>query len=365
MTRPVLGILGRYLIRQLLVSWLAVGGLLFVLMSMGQVPQILTRALNREVAPELIGKVIWWMTLANAPAILPLSLLLAIVATLGRLGSELELTAMRAGGYSTLRLLGPVLLLVIPVAVLQAAAAIDWAPESFCNAVAVRAQAARNLALAPVRAGVFQSFGGGSTYYVQGSGPDGTLENIFIKRADSNTVNVLTAKRGRIDPVLADDSLRIRLFDGRQYVGIPGQADFRTLDFAEYTSEIPLPRTAQQCERSDTRTTVALRASTKPKDRAELYWRLGLPIMVIVIGLLALPISNVRPRQGRYARIPIALGLFFLYLNAGISLQSWMERHAASGVAMFWALHGALLLVAVWAVARSQWGPRLFNFARR
>ena len=49
MTRPVLGILGRYLIRQLLVSWLAVGGLLFVLMSMGQVPQILTRALNREI----------------------------------------------------------------------------------------------------------------------------------------------------------------------------------------------------------------------------------------------------------------------------------------------------------------------------
>jgi len=40
--------------------------------------------------------------------------------------------------------------------------------------------------------------------------------------------------------------------------------------------------------------------STDPDKRAELHWRIALPTMCLVLTLIAVPLSRLRPRQGRY-----------------------------------------------------------------
>jgi lipopolysaccharide export system permease protein len=347
------GILYRYLLRSLAASWAGVAGILLLVLVISQVPNVLNRALTREIAPELVVQVTAWITLANMPAVLPISLLLAIVLTLGRLGSDSELTAMRAGGVSMLGLLVPVALLTAPLALLQGAITLQLAPQALCSVLKARSQAARSLALGPVRAGVFQPFGSGSSYFVSRVDTDGTLHDLFISRGDSGPVEVILAARGRVSAFPEQDRLRLQLFDGRRYEGSPGTANFRILSFDGYEAWIPLPTMAGRCDRPDSRPTAALFASSVAAERAELNWRLGMTATLLVLALFAVPLAIIRPRQGRLARVPAALGVFVVYFLTAISLTTYTARNPALGSVLFWALHALVLLVgAVWLAAR-------------
>ncbi len=54
--------------------------------------------------------------------------------------------------------------------------------------------------------------------------------------------------------------------------------------------------------------------TTRPSGR-KLHWRLTLPIMCLVLALIAVPLARLRPRQGRYARVWLAVLIFFFYYN--------------------------------------------------
>ena len=220
-----------YLLRHLSMTWLAVVGVLLTVLTLGQVPQVLVRAAANEISADMIGRVIWWMTLANAPVILPFGTLLAVVLTMGRFGNDSELTAMRAVGMSPAKLLVPVVLLAAPITAMQGAIALHYAPTALCSAIKIRAQAVRTLALAPVRAGKFQPFGRDGTLLVDDVTEDGELRNIFATVGEKGVAQVMTAARGRIEADLANDRLQLRLFDGRRYEGIPGQGKFRIISF--------------------------------------------------------------------------------------------------------------------------------------
>ncbi len=347
-------ILQAYLLRGLAASFAGVASLLLIVLVIGQVPTVLNRAVTREIAPELIGKVVALVTIANSPAVLPISLLLAIVLTLGRLGSDNELTAMRAGGVSVLAVLVPVLLLALPLALVQGAVSLRVAPQSYCAALKMRSQAARNIALGTIRPGVFQGFGAGSTYFVGSVDPDGTLHDVFVKRGEGAAIELILAARGRLVPYAAEDRLQLRLSDGRRYEGIPGSGRFRILTFAEYEAWFALPSEVGKCERPDSQTTASLFASREPAMRAELNWRLALPVSVLVLALLAVPMSRTRPRQGRYARVPLALGVFFLYFFSMIGLTSLSTRNPALGAPLLWTLQVVMLAAALAGIARQQ-----------
>ena len=348
------GILYRYLLRSLLASWAGVAGVLLTVLVVSQLPNVLNRALAKEIAPEVIWQVLGWITLANLPAVLPISLLLAVVLTLGRMGSDSELTAMRAGGVSMLGLLVPVTLLAAPLAIVQAGITLQFAPQALCNTLKARSQAARTLALGPVRPGVFQAFGSGSSYFVGGVDADGTLREVFISRGEqSGPVEVILAARGRVEAFPEQDRLRLQLFDGRRYEGTPGTGRFRILTFEGYEAWVPIPTVVGRCERPDSRTTADLWKSAVPAERAELNWRIGMALTLLVLAIFSVPLAIIRPRQGRLARVPAALGVFFLYFFGAIGLTTFSTRNPALGVPLYWSLHAAVLLAGLlWLAAR-------------
>ena len=126
----------------------------------------------------------------------------------------------------------------------------------------------------------------------------------------------------------------------------------RLLTFAEYVASVPLPKNVTTCPRSDARPTLDLARSDTAEDRAELNWRLGLPLMPLVLGLIALPLSITRPREGRYARVPAAIAIFFVYIFGSIGLTGFSARDPALGPMAYWSLHGAVALA---ALAAFQW----------
>jgi lipopolysaccharide export system permease protein len=358
-----------YLFRSLLASWATVAGVLLLVLAVQQVSKLLERVVSRQLAPDVLWQALGWATLANLPTILPISLLLAVVLAFGRLASDSELTAMRACGLSPLGLLLPVSLIALPLAGVQAAVALHYGPDAMCSGLKARSQVERTLALGPVQPGVFQSFSGDSTYFIRAVDADGTLRNVFIERAGRDgEVEILLALRGRLEPYPEQNLIRLRLFDGRRYAGRPGTAAFRILEFEEYQASIPLPVTAGRCTRVESRPTAELVAAGDPEGRAELNWRLGMPVTILLLALLSVPLSAIRPRQGRFVRMPAALGIFFVYISTAIGLTSWSVRNPQSGPVLFWTLHGVVLVAGLAWLARQQgWlkeGTDLFSFRK-
>ncbi|MCT6882376.1 MAG: LptF/LptG family permease, partial [Snodgrassella alvi] len=60
--------------------------------------------------------------------------------------------------------------------------------------------------------------------------------------------------------------------------------------------------------------------------KAELMWRLSLPISVIILALLALPLSYFNPRTGHTYNILIAIAIFLIYQNGLTFLRDLVEN---------------------------------------
>jgi lipopolysaccharide export system permease protein len=75
-----------------------------------------------------------------------------------------------------------------------------------------------------------------------------------------------------------------------------------------------------------------------------------MPIMAFVLALLAVPLSHLRPRQGRYARIGLAILLYFLYSNLLSAAKIWLARGAVPAVLGLWWVHAALVGLALIAI---------------
>ena len=84
-----------------------------------------------------------------------------------------------------------------------------------------------------------------------------------------------------------------------------------------------------------------------PVGLSELHWRLSVVLMIPVIGLLAVPLSRVNPRQGRFTRLVPAMILCFLYVIALSAGKSGIEREDFPAVYGLWWIHGIFLLITI------------------
>jgi lipopolysaccharide export system permease protein len=82
-------------------------------------------------------------------------------------------------------------------------------------------------------------------------------------------------------------------------------------------------------------------------DKAELQWRIALPVAVIVLMLLALPLGKIKPRQGRYARLFLGVLGYLIYFNLLGVVQLWIEDGKWPPNLGMWPVHGLVLLVTI------------------
>jgi lipopolysaccharide export system permease protein len=105
---------------------------------------------------------------------------------------------------------------------------------------------------------------------------------------------------------------------------------------------------------------VSLFDSSEPAERAELHSRIAMPLMCAVLALLAVPLARLRPRQGRYARVWVAVVIFFLYVNLISVGKVWIARGSVPEFLGLWWTHAAVVLIALAVIV----GPGLLNRLR-
>jgi len=348
--------LDRYILQEVVQSWLAVTSVLLIILLTNQVAAVLERAADNQYPRSAVLMLIGLSTLQNLPVVVPVGLLLGVMLAFGRLWHESEMTAAQACGVGLGRIYVPITALALVVTALLAWLTLDLAPRASAHAFTLRSEALRSGQFSPVTAGQFRNFGGGDVViYAQHAAPDGSLERVFIKRSRGEAIEVTLAQRARHE-ISPDGMLHtITLFDGARYEGIPCSSKFRIVRFAEQVVPVRLPDLSPGRRRVEALATSALLASHEPGDRAELHWRIALPIMAITLTLLAVPLSRLRPRQSRYARIWLAVLIYFLYSNLASAGRVWIELGVVPEQFGLWWVHIALAALGLAVMA----APRL------
>jgi lipopolysaccharide export system permease protein len=95
-----------------------------------------------------------------------------------------------------------------------------------------------------------------------------------------------------------------------------------------------------------------LLGSDAPKDRSEFQGRIAVPLMALILSILAVPLARLRPRQGRYSRMWMALLAYFVYQIAMGIATVWIEKQAQPGILGMWWVHALALGCALWLVLR-------------
>ena len=146
-------------------------------------------------------------------------------------------------------------------------------------------------------------------------------------------MEVALAQRAR-HTVTADGMTHIlTLYDGERFEGVPGSAEFRIVRFAEHVVPVQVPRGDRPGARPRGAPERAAAQSHDPAQRAELHWRVAMPLMCLVLALLAVPLARLRPRQGRYARVWVAVLIFLLYSHLISVGKVWIARGTVPAVA--------------------------------
>ena len=74
--------------------------------------------------------------------------------------------------------------------------------------------------------------------------------------------------------------------------------------------------------------------------------------MAILLTLIALPLSRLQPRQGRYARVGAAIVAYFLYSNLLSVAKVWLEKGDVPPLVGVWWVHLLALGVGLYLVRR-------------
>jgi len=336
-------IIDHYLIREVRQPLLAIFAALVVIFITFSLSRFLIAADAGLLQPGEVGRLTFFKAIIALDVLLPLSLFLAIMTGLGRLYTDSEIYAMRASGISEASLLRPLMLLALVTAIVVALLS-TWArPWAYAQSFAIKAIAEANAETGRIREARFYEFGkNGKTVFIDHIAENGRdMEGVFVRTHKDNDLQVISAAKGEFDYFFKPMFHRLKLTDARIMKKVQDGSDLSG-QFGSFTLYLPAQSPKPPGYKVKSASTNELRQSSDPVEQAEFQWRLSTPVSALLLALAAIPLSRSRPRQGRYAKMLLALGIYAIYFNLLDVSRSWVEQGSR---AYIWWVPGLLALV--------------------
>jgi lipopolysaccharide export system permease protein len=345
-------LISRYILREAFGSSLVVLGALFLITMTNALAGIFGDAAADRVPRDAVAAVFGLTAMSYLTTLLPIALFLGIMLALARLSRDGEMAALSACGFGPARMLVPVGALTLLLVVCTGWLSLVLTPAASRQIEEIRFRADQHVELSAIEPGRFTSPDSGDTVVYAREVVGDELRDVFLERQQGERVVAIVAARGRREMDPSTGELAFVLDDGRRYEGVPGQGKFLVIDFGE--QRIPVRRKEEREFKAAAagKSTRALLESSVLADRAELQWRISLPLSLIVLGLLAVPLSRSSPREGRYARLGMGLLIYIVYSQMMSISGVWMQRGVISEWLGMWWVHGAVVLVALLMLAR-------------
>lgn len=346
-------IIARYLIKEVMATTAAVV-LVLLLIGLGHE---FVGYLADAVASGLSLSLVLHVLLLNIPLLLslllPLSFYFGVLLGLSRMYADAEMTALFACGWSVRQLMKTLCLPAFIVLLLTGALNFWLMPHYSFELTRIIAEAEKDIlshALVPGRFTTTEN--GRYVIYINAVNDTRTqAEDVFIaeETGKEGMIRVLLSKAARQWQNDQGDQY-ILLKQGQRYQGIPGHADFEWIVFDEYGVHLRKEATQFRVEERS-RDTLTLFTQRSAKNSAELQWRLSLTFSVLVLTGFAVILSRVKPRQGKYANMLMAILVVIIYMNIMLMAKGWTaDKHIPVSVGVWWVpFIGAL--IAGWGIA--------------
>ena len=401
-------ILRRYMTQQVASTTALVLGFLVVMMLGGRLIRYFGIAAEGNLDVSLLFTIIGYNLPYFLELILPLAFFIALMLVFGRLYVDQEMAVINASGVSRGKLARLITPLILVLFVGEAALSVVGKPWGVRSSEAVWQQQAFTSAFDLIRPNEFISSGNYHLYVGSLSDDKKQLQDVILIQSEPKAKgsNVKAAKDvdNAIDPDTAEqldipnspqalinkgnkniskDTItlakraeqvqtsdkgvtQLDLFQGRRYEVGAGNLKYNQVGFDRY--RITLTESSKEVITEDNIETQKIGLlwqaasstgqfggeNTWRAARSEIGYRFALPWLMIIAPMLAVPLAQVRPRQGRWLRLFPAILLFVSCALGIISLKSAVSKGTVSVWAYAWLILGFMALALY-----MNWGSRV------
>ena len=351
-------IIFRYLLGEVFKSQLAVFIILMTIIISQRFVKILADASEGEIPGQLVISIVALKLPQLAVIILPLSAFVGILIAYGRVYADSEMTVLHATGVSEWYVTRLTLILSILMAFVAGSITLYLSPWATEQEYRILEKADANAGLLSVVPGRFQHTSNEkAVIFVHdvGRGSDsGELSRVFVAqnsaRDEPGNQAIVYALRGNVRED-ARGGQTLQLAQGRRYAGDVASPAFEITEFESYQLQIREQEVEQRRRKLGSVPSYELLQADSAEAIAEWHWRIAIPLSIPLLALIAVPLSRVNPRQGKFGRLLPALALYLLYYILLIASRSAIEDGKIPEQLGMWWIHalglsfGIILLV--------------------
>lgn len=357
-------IIDRYIGKEILLSWIAVFIVLTLIISGSTLGNLLSKASEGDLPNNVIFTLLFNSMVRHSVTLFPVSLFIGALFAFGRLYKDSEMVSMFACGVTIKSLYRPLIIISIPLSALALLMNLFLVPglthEYYELGDAVRKQ----VDVTGITAGRFTASKGAnpSVFYMERRDEQGKMYNTFLHQYDntgrSSIETAISAKQ-----IIDKENRHFMVFkNGLRYEGKAGDADYRSIEYKKHGVHIENNETTKGWTRRNEIATSDLWSSNKISHKAELQWRLAIPVVILVLAFIAVPFSYTTPRKGRFTKMGPAIILYIAYSNVLIVASKWMEKgKTPEWIGLWWVHLLFILLGLVLLMKQNRWHKRIIR----
>lgn len=347
-------IISRYLTREVTNTLLVITLVLLLAFLSQQVVRYLNYVAIGKIPTNVLMLLVSYEVPYLLAFLLPLGLYLGIILAYGRLYADNEMSILQMCGFGNRRLMH-VTIFIAWVTTLIVLVLMLWV-NPFISEKRQQVMKSDEAALHLIQTlvpGRFQASPDGKyVMYVEKLSRDHErAEKVFLaqqkKTADEtgNTWMLVLANQGYQMKDKASQDQFFVTTDGYRYEGTPGLNDYKIIQFKKYAVRVNQPDGHVPHQEVETLSTLQLlQEYAVPKHAAEFQWRLSVAFSAFLLALLAVPLSAVRPRQGRYLMLVPAVLIYITYVNLLFIARHWVEQGTVPISLGMWWVHGLMVI---------------------
>lgn len=316
-----------------------------------------TRYLADAVSGQLPGTTVFFFILLKIAialeVLLPTTLYLSVVIAFGRMYKDSEMTALSACGMSKTRVLRPVFLVSLMIAVIVSCLSLYIRPWAYSQFFLLRTQAEANFDLTRMKGGTFYEIEDGARviFAERVDQQKDKAKRVFIRTERDDNLQVIYADKASQYLEPSTGKQIIVFTDGYLYEFTRRGEKSRIIQFEQSAMPLEPNEKIKPKYRIKAASTGSLAFSDNNEEIAELQWRLSTPLATILLALIGVPLSRSSPRRGKYAKVMTAVVIFALYYNLSAIIKKWVERGVLDTLPGIWwvqLLLAGLLLLLLW-----------------
>ena len=348
----------RYLCREVFALVTVIMLVMLAILLMSQAALYLSGTANGSLSISFFGK----FMLIDVPFItsyvLPFAFYFALLLAYSRFYADSEMVVMQTSGFSNRRLFFYSMSIAIVVMIIVAYLVFIANPILASERGKFSHYSEANI-LRTIIPGEFKVLNQGKLvlYAAKANHDKSRLQSVFFAQLDNNvdqqwrnrwTINFATEAHR----VIRDNGhAYLQTANGYQYKGIPGSLNYSILQYKDYSYLLGNSISINYHGLSGVSTTQLWLQRNNVLALSEFEWRVSLVLQVLVLTLFAIPLSRVQPRQGRYAKILLAVLFYLVYVNVIFVARYLLENNMISTcLGLWWAHLFMLLLIGLYKV---------------